>query len=81
MVQIKKEWGEWPCKTLLPDYDVVKVLVDKGAMTDILEGTDLVPKSYLIDPANINYEELEQLLTYPFDSQYFRIKWFRFLKS
>ena len=66
MVKLKKNGGEWPCKTLLPDYDVVKVLVDKGAMTDILEGTDLVPKSYLIDPANINYEELEQLLTYPF---------------
>ena len=64
--KLKKNGGEWPCKTLLPDYDVVKVLVDKGAMTDILEGTDLVPKSYLIDPANINYEELEQLLTYPF---------------
>ena len=64
--KLKKDGGEWPCKTLLPDYDVVKVLVDKGAMTDILEGTGLVPESFLIDPKNLNFEELEQTLPYPF---------------
>ena len=64
--KLKKEGGKWPCKTLLPDYDVVKVLVDKGAMTDIFKDTGLVPESYLIDPENVNFEELEQILPYPF---------------
>ena len=64
--KFKKDGGEWPCKTLLPDYDVVKVLVDKGSMTDILEGSGLVPGSILIDPRNLNFDEIEKALPYPF---------------
>ena len=51
--------GRMALQTLLPDYDVVKVLVDKGAMTDIL-GTDLKSR---IDYCKYYYEELEQLPT------------------
>jgi len=62
----KKEGGTWPCKTILPDYDLVKVLVDKGSMTDILKHTNLVPKSYVLNPESINFEALENTLPYPF---------------
>lgn len=64
--KLKKQGGEWPCQTLLPDYDVVKVLVDKGAMTEILDGTGLVPESFLINPKNLHFEDLENALPYPF---------------
>lgn len=62
----KKNGGEWPCKTILPDYDLVKVLIDKGIMTDYLKDTELVPKSYVLNPEDVNFEELEQTLPYPF---------------
>ena len=64
--KLKKQGGQWPCKTLLPDYDVVKVLINKGIMTEILEGTGLVPDSFLIDPLNLDFDKLEQILPYPF---------------
>ena len=64
--KLKKDGGDWPCQTLLPDYDVVKVLLDKGAMTDIIKGTGLVPESYLVDPKSLNFEDLEHILPYPF---------------
>jgi carbamoyl-phosphate synthase large subunit len=62
----KKEGGIWPCKTILPDYDLVKVLMNKGAMTTILRDSGLVPKSYLINPKNFDFIKLEEVLTYPF---------------
>ena len=64
--KLKKDGGEWPCKTLLPDYDIVKVLVDKGAMTELLDGSGLVPKSFLIESQRLDFGELEQTLPYPF---------------
>ena len=62
----KKEGKEWPCKTLLPDYDLVKVLVDKGLMTEILRDSGLVPVSYLVNPLTLDFRKLEQCLPYPF---------------
>lgn len=62
----KKKGGAWPCKTILPDYDLVKVLIDKGVMTYIIKDSGLVPKSYILNPKDLNLEELEQTLPYPF---------------
>lgn len=62
----KKEGGIWPCKTILPDYDLVKVLMDKGAMTTILSDSGLVPKSYVINPKDFDFVKLEEALSYPF---------------
>tara|TARA_B100000886_G_C20395376_1_gene480126 strand:+ start:228 stop:1316 length:1089 start_codon:yes stop_codon:yes gene_type:complete len=62
----KKKGGKWPCKAILPDYDLVKVLLDKGEMTNILSNSGLVPKSYVIDPNDIDYVKLEETLSYPF---------------
>ncbi|WP_220459181.1 ATP-grasp domain-containing protein [Gelidibacter maritimus] len=63
---LKKQGGEWPCKTILPDYDLVKVLIDKGAMTEILKDTGLVPVSYVLKPKDLDFIELEKSLSYPF---------------
>ncbi len=62
----KKKGGVWPCKTILPDYDLVKVLIDKGAMTKILNQSGLVPKSYILNPKKIDFKKLEKTLGYPF---------------
>jgi carbamoyl-phosphate synthase large subunit len=62
----KKQGGAWPCKTILPDYDLVKVLIDKGIMTDILKDSSLVPTSFVLNPKNLDYKLLEKTLPYPF---------------
>lgn len=62
----KKKGGKWPCKTILPDHDLVKVLMDKGAMTTILSDSGLVPKSYVLNPKNLDIVKLEEALSYPF---------------
>ncbi|MDB4735901.1 hypothetical protein OAF39_02705 [Akkermansiaceae bacterium] len=62
----KEKGGKWPCKTILPDYELVKVLMDKGAMTTILSDSGLVPKSYVINPEDLDLERLEEALRYPF---------------
>jgi hypothetical protein len=62
----KKEGGIWPCKTILPDYDLVKVLMDKGTMTTILSDSGLVPKSYVMNPNDLDFVKLEEALSYPF---------------
>lgn len=62
----KHDGLDWPCPTLLPHYNLVHALVDKGRMTQLLADTDLVPNSYLIDSENLDFEDLEQQLPYPF---------------
>ena len=62
----KKDGGTWPCETILPDYDLVKVLLDKGTMTTILNKSNLVPKSYVINPKDLDFVKLEETLNYPF---------------
>lgn len=41
----KKELGELPCKVLLPDYEITKLLIDKSKMTEVLKDMDVVPPS------------------------------------
>lgn len=58
--------NEWPCKTFLPDHEIVKKLIDKSLMTDLLKDTSLVPKSLVIDPQNIEIENIKDKLGFPF---------------
>ncbi len=62
----KKNGGTWPCKTILPEYDIVNILRSKGTMTTILKNSGLVPKSYVFKPKDLNFFELEKKLKYPF---------------
>lgn len=62
----KAAGNKWPCKTLLPDLKIVENLIDKSLMTDLLEGTDLVPNSLNIDPNKIEFDTIDNKLGYPF---------------
>ncbi len=62
----KKQGKSWPCTSLIPDYDLVEVLTDKGAMTDILEGSGLVPDSFVFSTDIPDFDKLEEKLDYPF---------------
>ncbi len=41
----KAKTGELPCRTLLPDYAINSILVDKSKMTDLFKDLNLVPAS------------------------------------
>lgn len=56
----------WPCDAYLPNNELARLLVDKSLMTAVLEDTGLVPPSLNIDPKNINYQQIEETLGYPF---------------
>lgn len=58
--------GDSPCKTLLPEYDLARLLVDKSAMSDALKDTGLVPASVVLESGFGNLEEVESTLPYPF---------------
>lgn len=58
--------NQWPCKAFLPDYEIVKILLDKSIMTRHLEDTDLVPRSVIIDPLDVDFENIQQNLGFPF---------------
>ncbi|PZW43764.1 carbamoyl-phosphate synthase large subunit [Mesonia algae] len=62
----KSAGKEWPCKTLLPDHEIVKYLVDKSLMTAWLKETDLVPNSLDISPNELDFKTIEKKLGYPF---------------
>tara|TARA_B100001059_G_scaffold147007_1_gene146849 strand:- start:3227 stop:4285 length:1059 start_codon:yes stop_codon:yes gene_type:complete len=62
----KKNGGIWPCKTILPDYDLVKILLNKGEMTSILKDSGFVPQSYVLKPEELDLSKLEEQLHYPF---------------
>lgn len=61
-----KQGYKLPCKTILPDYDLVKVLIDKGSMTETIKDSGLVPISYVLHRGTSNFDNLENKLSYPF---------------
>lgn len=64
---VHKEKGmKWPCKALLPEVGLVKALMDKGSMTDILKNSGLVPKSFVLDRNDLDLTGVETTLDYPF---------------
>lgn len=55
-----------PCKALLPDYELARLLVDKSAMSEALMSTGLVPASIVLESDFGNIDEVENTLPYPF---------------
>lgn len=55
-----------PCKALLPDYELARLLVDKSAMSEALIGTEMVPASIVLESDFGNIDEVESTLQYPF---------------
>lgn len=58
--------GRLPCKALLPEYDLARLLVDKSAMSDALLNTNLVPESIVLENGFGNLDDVESRLPYPF---------------
>jgi carbamoyl-phosphate synthase large subunit len=62
----RSENGELPCKTLVPNYDLAKILVDKATMTELLYSYGLVPKSFVV-LRNANLDNISEMgLDFPF---------------
>ena len=65
------EWSRYqkdhtlPCPTLLPDFNLVSVLVDKSKMTELLRPTGLVPKSIAFG-RDVDYRTLDDTFSGPF---------------
>ena len=62
----RQEEGKLPCKVLLPDLVLAKLLVDKAKMTEVLKGLDLVPKSIEFSRDDENLERISEYLGYPY---------------
>jgi len=62
----RKEEGKLPCKVLLPDYSMAKLLVDKAKMTNLLEPLDIVPKSVEFSRDESQLEKISNKLGYPY---------------
>lgn len=58
--------GKLPCKVLMPQYNIVKALIDKGTMTEFLEPYDLVPKSVRLNHDNLAISEIDRKIGFPF---------------
>ncbi len=75
LVQPEAEVVEWsrralgaelPCKALLPAYELASLLVDKAAMTGVLQETDLAPISVRLSRDLAGVADVESQLPYPF---------------
>ncbi len=62
----KQEEGKLPCKVLLPDFELAKLLVDKAKMTSLLSKLDVVPKSFKFDRNEKKLEKIADYLGYPY---------------
>lgn len=54
-----------PCPALIPNIKLVKNFRDKSKMNDLLNSTNLIPKSVKVNKKEINFEALKKL-GYPF---------------
>ena len=43
--ELYEEKGAFPCPVLLPPLELVKALMNKALMADVLEGTEYIPKT------------------------------------
>lgn len=62
----RNDKDELPCKVLLPEHKLAKVLYNKSIMTDYLSDTDLVPKSFVLKKNLSNLKTIEEAVGYPF---------------
>ncbi len=60
------EGSSFPCKVLLPDYQLAQLLVDKSKMTRVLAPYGLVPPSIAFRSEELDWASIEEVLDYPF---------------
>lgn len=57
--------GEYPCAVLLPPLKLADNLIDKAKMSEILEGTNYIPKTIKITQDNPKFNEISEKLGFP----------------
>ena len=62
----RKRIDKLPCKSLLPDSEMVSLLVDKAKMTEVLKENGVVPVSVEFDRDQSDLSELKSFLNFPF---------------
>jgi biotin carboxylase len=63
--EYKKENGAFPCPVLLPPLELARMLMNKALMSDVLEGTEYIPKTVKISPQEPKYDEIDSKVGYP----------------
>ncbi|KFD40142.1 hypothetical protein AT05_02285 [Schleiferia thermophila str. Yellowstone] len=58
--------GNLPCPSIIPDFNVAKVLIDKSKMTELLEDLKIVPLSVKFHRNQTNFESILEKLSFPF---------------
>ena len=75
LIQPELEVLEWskrarsedlPCKTLIPEYKLAKVLYDKALMSEYLFNSKLIPKTFVLNSDFSNMKDIENEIGYPF---------------
>ena len=62
----RKETHPLPCKVLLPDLNIARLLVDKSSMTDLLKELGIVPLSVAFTSNDTDFKKVYQTLPFPF---------------
>lgn len=57
--------GNYPLPVFLPPKELAVSLIDKALMSEILEGTDFIPKTLKVTQENPRYEEVESKIGFP----------------
>lgn len=57
--------GEYPCPVFLPNPTLAKSLVDKSIMSELLSGTEFIPKTIKVTQSKPRYEEVEKVIGFP----------------
>jgi carbamoyl-phosphate synthase large subunit len=61
----RAEYYQFPCRILLPDYQLASMLIDKAKLTDVLEPYGLVPKSFTLNESDLSGDRPLKI-PYPF---------------
>lgn len=60
-----KRTGGFPCPVLIPPVELASSLMDKSKMSEILKGTDFIPRTVAISQAALKIEEIRSIIGYP----------------
>ncbi len=57
--------GKYPCPVFMGSKILSESLRDKAIMSDLLEGTEFIPKTIKVTQANPRYEDVENIIGFP----------------
>ena len=57
--------GSFPCPVLIPPVELASVLMDKSKMSEILKGTDYIPRTIPVSQSDQKLSDVEALIGFP----------------